>query len=221
VAHAAYLINIASPKPDLHERSTTALTTEAQRCETLDIPYLVLHPGAHTGSGVDAGVAQVTAALTMTLEAVAGSRVRILLETTAGQGTVLGYDFENLARMLDGAGHAENLGVCLDTCHVFSAGYDLTNEEGYEATIDEFDRLIGLERLHVIHLNDSLHPLGSHKDRHEHIGDGHLGLDGFRFLLNDPRLDGRPGILETPKSEDLHEDIENLERLRSLYTEVA
>ncbi|MGC9348287.1 MAG: deoxyribonuclease IV [Anaerolineae bacterium] len=217
VAHASYLINIASSDPDLHDRSTGSLITEVERCEKLGIRYLVLHPGAHTGAGVEAGIAQATSALSTMLEATSGYRVKVLLETTAGQGTALGFDFENLARLLAGTQHGEALGVCLDTCHVFAAGYNLTEADEYEATIESFDHLIGLERLHVVHLNDSLYPLGSHKDRHEHIGEGYLGLDGFALLLNDARLDGRPGILETPKSDDLHEDRENLSRLRSLY----
>ena len=221
VAHAAYLINIASSDADLHDRSTQSLITEVTRCAQLDIPYLVLHPGAHTGAGVEAGVAQATAALSTVLDATSGSGVKVLLETTAGQGTALGFDFENLARLLEGTRDGEALGVCLDTCHVFAAGYELSTADGYAATMARFDAVIGLDRLHVIHLNDSRHPLGSGKDRHEHIGEGYLGLEGFAFLLNDSRLDGRPGILETPKSEDLHEDRENLSRLRSLYRDIA
>ncbi|MGC9467583.1 MAG: deoxyribonuclease IV [Anaerolineae bacterium] len=216
VAHASYLINIASPKPSLHRRSTASLIEEAERCEQLDIPFLVLHPGAHTGAGLDTGLEQAARALRETQQAIQSYRLRILLETTAGQGTALGATFEELGRLLDTVDGRRNFGVCLDTCHVFAAGYELRTPEGYDITMTSFDQQIGLDQLYVIHLNDSRYPLGSHRDRHEHIGEGHLGLDGFQYIVNDSRLDGRPGILETPKSDDLHEDRENLARLRAL-----
>jgi deoxyribonuclease-4 len=145
-----------------------------------------------------------------------GIGARILLETTAGQGTRLGHRFEHLAWLLEHTAEGERLGVCLDTCHAFAAGYELRTPEGYAATMAALDRVIGLERLKAIHLNDSKGELGSRKDRHEHIGKGHIGLAGFRHVLNDPRLLGLPGLLETPKSDDLHEDRENLSVLRSL-----
>jgi deoxyribonuclease IV len=214
VAHASYLINIASPDDALYERSVRALSDEVARCDLLEIPYLVLHPGAHTGSGVEAGHARAIAALTEVESAAPQRRVRVLLETTAGQGTALGGDFESLATLLHGVDHGDGLGICLDTCHAFAAGYELRTRSGYEATMAAFIDNIGLRHLHVIHLNDSRHPFGSRKDRHEHIGEGEIGREGFGFLLTDPLLDGLPGILETPKSEDLHEDRENLARLR-------
>lgn len=216
VAHAAYLINIASPKPSLWQRSVDALIDELQRCVALEIPYLVLHPGSSTTGDSNSGQIQVIRALHQVQQTLTGQSTRILLETTAGQGHALGGTFEELATLLQEGDLGDNLGVCLDTCHVFAAGYDIRTPGGYAATMAAFDAIIGLDRLAVIHLNDSKHPLGSHKDRHEHIGEGHLGLEGFRPILSDPRLEGLPGIIETPKSDDLHEDRENLARLRKL-----
>lgn len=216
VAHASYLINIASPDPALYRQSVEALIVEARRCQELGIPYLVLHPGAHIGSGMDQGHDQAVRALQEVSAALQESRILILLETTAGQGTALGGDLASLAYLLEGAAADNHYGVCFDTCHAFAAGYELRTEEGYQQTMGEFDARIGLDRLRVIHLNDSKYPLGSHRDRHEHIGEGHIGLEGFEHIVADPRLNGLPGILETPKSEDLHEDRENLAKLRAL-----
>ncbi len=219
VAHAAYLINIASPREGLRRRSVSSLIAEATRCEQLGIPCLVLHPGAHTGAGVDEGIRLAAQSLGEVHAATEGFRLQILLETMAGQGTVLGRTFEELARIIEATPEGERLGICFDTCHVFAAGYELRTPEGYAETMAHFDRLLGFERLKVIHLNDSQHPLGSHKDRHAHIGHGHLGEEPFRHLLHDARLEGLPGILETPKSADLHEDRENLATLRRLAGE--
>jgi len=216
VAHAAYLINLASPKEGLRRRSIEALTLELERCEQLDVPYLVLHPGSHTGAGEAVGLSHIAASLGEVHAATSDYHAQILLETSAGQGSSLGYRFEQLAYLLTHAPEGERLGVCLDTCHVFAAGYELCTRVGYTATLTAFDELIGLDRLKVLHLNDSRHPLGSRKDRHAHIGKGALGLEAFRNLLNDPRLAALPGILETPKSADLHEDRENLAALRAL-----
>ncbi len=216
VAHAAYIINIASPDPDLRRRSVEGLLLEVERCEALGVPYVVLHPGAHTGAGEATGLRNIVASLDAVHAAAPGYGVKILLETMAGQGTKLGYTFEQLAYVLAETAAGERLGICLDTCHVFTAGYELRTEAGYAETVAAFEERIGLSRLHALHLNDSRYPFGSHKDRHAHIGEGELGEAGFRHLLNDPRLDGLPGLLETPKSEDLHEDIENLARLRAL-----
>ena len=215
-AHASYLINIASSDPELHRRSVDALKDEARRCQLLDVPYLILHPGAHTGAGEEAGLARAVSALREVLASLESGGFRVLLETTAGQGTAMGGDFEGIARILGELGEGDRLGVCLDTCHIFAAGYELRTESGYETTMSEFDRAIGLDRLYVVHINDSRHPLGSRKDRHAHIGEGEIGLPGFTHILTDPRLDGLPGILETPKSADLHEDRDNLARLRTL-----
>ena len=216
VGHTSYLLNLCSPQDDLWHRSVDTLVVELERCEALGVPWLVLHPGAHVGSGEEAGLGRMARALGEVLAATRGFRARLLLETTAGQGTQLGYCFEHLAWLLERTPRGERLGICLDTCHVFAAGYDLRTPTGYAATMAAFDRTIGLDRLEVIHLNDSKGELGSRKDRHEHIGEGHIGPAGFRHMLNDARLARLPGILETPKSDDLHEDRENLAVLRSL-----
>ena len=216
VAHASYLLNLASPEDGLWRRSIDTLITELERCDRLGVPWLVLHPGAHVGSGEDAGLARVTQAMGKVHEATRGLGASILLETTAGQGTTLGYRFEHLAWLVDKSPGGDRLGICLDTCHVFAAGYELRTPSGYAATMEAFDRVIGLRRLKAIHLNDSKGELSSRKDRHEHIGQGHIGLEGFRHVLNDPRLADLPGLLETPKGDDLDEDRENLAVLRGL-----
>jgi deoxyribonuclease-4 len=216
VGHASYLLNPATPDETLWARSRDTLIVELERCEALGVPYLVLHPGSHVGAGEEVGLARVARALGQVHAATPGFRAQILLETTAGQGTNLGYCFEHLAWLMDHAPEGGRLGVCLDTCHAFAAGYELRTPAGYAATIEAFDRTVGLEQLKAIHLNDCKGDLGSRKDRHEHIGQGGIGLDGFRHVVNDPRLAGLPGLLETPKSDDLHEDRENLAVLRSL-----
>jgi deoxyribonuclease-4 len=216
VGHASYLLNLGSPDDVLWTKSRDTLIIELERCHVLDVPWLVLHPGAHMGTGQEAGLARVAQALGEVHAATPGIHTRIVLETTAGQGTTLGDRFEHLAWLLEHTPAGERLGVCLDTCHVFAAGYELRTLEGYAATMEAFDQTIGLERLRVIHLNDSKGKLGSHKDRHAHIGQGYIGLEGFCHVLNDARLAGLPGLLETPKGDDLHEDRENLAVLRSL-----
>ncbi|NLD42943.1 MAG: deoxyribonuclease IV [Chloroflexi bacterium] len=214
VAHSSYLINLGSPDEALWARSQGALATELERCRLLGIAHYVLHPGAHMGAGEEAGLQRIADGLTATLAAF-GDGVTILLENTAGQGTALGYSFEQLRWLLEN-GPAERLGICFDTAHALAAGYDLRDAAGYAATWDAFDRTIGLERLAAIHLNDSKRDLGSRVDRHTHIGEGALGLEPFRLLVNDVRLRHIPMLLETPKNEDLAEDIMNLATLRSL-----
>ncbi|HNP86196.1 MAG TPA: deoxyribonuclease IV [Kouleothrix sp.] len=216
VVHDSYLINLASPKDDLWEKSIAAFGDELERCAALGIPYLVTHPGAHTGAGEAAGLAREITALNRLLDAGVGGDVVILLETTAGQGTCLGYRFEHLAELIAGATHPERLAVCVDTCHMLAAGYDIRTPEAYTATFAEFDRVIGLGKIKAFHLNDSQKDLGSRVDRHTHIGAGCIGLEGFRAIVNDPRFQGLPMLLETPKGDDLAEDIANLARLRSL-----
>lgn len=199
VAHSSYLINPAAEAGETRSKGLAALTDEFRRCTLLGIDYLVLHPGSHGGRGAPAGIRQVVAAIGEVFEAVGPSDCRLLLETTAGQGSSLGWRFEELAEILDRCGHRQRLGVCLDTCHVFTAGYDLRDEAAYHGTFAQFDQYIGLARLKVIHVNDSKGPLGGKLDRHEHLGKGQLGRAAFRLLVNDPRLRGLPLILETPK----------------------
>jgi deoxyribonuclease-4 len=218
VAHDSYLINMCSGNPVLWKRSVDAMAEEMERCDTLGIPALVAHPGAHGGDGEEAGLERLVRALDLLAERLPHARVRILLETTAGQGTALGHRFEHLRHVLERVRRPERVGVCLDTCHVFAAGYDLRTAAAYAQTLAEFDRVVGLARLGAVHLNDSKKDLGSRVDRHEHIGKGCLGLEAFRCLVNDPRLRGLPMVLETPKGDDLREDVENLERLRALLT---
>jgi deoxyribonuclease-4 len=221
VGHTSYLLNLGTHDEVLWTKSRDMLIIELERCEVLEVPWLVLHPGSHVGAGEEAGLAQVAQALGEVHAATPGFRTRILLETTettAGQGTSLGCRFEHLAWLMEHTPEGERLGVCLDTCHVFAAGYELRTTAGYTATMEAFDRVIGLKRLHAVHLNDCKGDLGSRKDRHEQIGKGTIGLEGFRHVVNDSRLAGLPALLETPKGDDLHEDRENLTMLRSLIT---
>ncbi|HBY99509.1 MAG: deoxyribonuclease IV [Ardenticatenaceae bacterium] len=215
VCHATYLLNLASPKPDIWQKSLAALRVEIERCRALGLDYLVLHPGAHTGSGTPAGIERVAEALNIVREE-SDERVMVCLEITAGQGTCLGADFEEFARILDRVDEPERIGICFDTCHALAAGYDLVTPEGYAHTFEEFDRLLDRERLKVFHLNDSKHELGAHRDRHTHIGKGFCGLATFGQLLNDPRFAQHPMLLETPKGDELLEDIVNLRVLRAL-----
>jgi deoxyribonuclease-4 len=216
-AHDSYLINLAAPDDTLWRKSIDAFVAELERSEELGLSSVVTHPGAHVGTGVEAGVARVVAALDIILERCAGFRVRVLLETTAGQGTTLGAAFEELAAMLDRVKQPDRLGVCLDTCHVFAAGYPLGTDAEYTETLGTFDRLIGLDRLCLFHLNDSLKPLGSRVDRHAGIGLGEMGDEPFRRLVRDPRFAETPMILETPKedADGIAMDPVNLARLKS------
>ncbi len=217
-AHDSYLINLASPDESLYRRSIEAFLVELQRAEQLGLRYLVMHPGAHLDSGEEAGLQRVARALDEVHQRLPDLRVGTLLETTAGQGTTLGHRFEHLARILELVAAPERLGVCFDTCHVFAAGYALAPGEQYQATMSAFDRIIGLRRLKVFHVNDSKKPCGSRVDRHAHIGKGELGLEAFRLLVNDPRFRRQPMILETPKEEgdEMDMDSVNLAALRGL-----
>jgi deoxyribonuclease-4 len=218
IAHDCYLINLASPDPILDRRSLEAFIDELYRAEQLGLRYLVTHPGAHMGDGEEAGLDRVAAALDEAHQRCAGYRVKVLLETTAGMGTSLGHRFEHLAHILGKVAEPQRLGVCLDTCHVFAAGYCLVPEREYRATFREFGRRIGLKWLRAFHLNDSLKPLGSRVDRHAHIGQGCLGREPFRLLVNDPRFRTRPMVLETPKESEENDDMDpvNLAVLRGL-----
>jgi deoxyribonuclease-4 len=216
VAHDSYLINLASPKDDLWEKSIAAFREELERCETLGIPYLVTHPGAHVGSGREAGMARIVEALDRIHVDLPGYEVLTLLETTAGQGTTLGGCFGDLAEIMSALQQPERTGVCFDTCHVFVAGYDLRAPDAYSATMEQFEAAVGIEHLKALHFNDAKAELGSHLDRHDYIGAGYIGSEGFRNVMNDARLAGRPALLETEKGEDLAEDREAIILLRSL-----
>ncbi len=215
-SHAAYLINLAGAKEELWEKSIAAFIDELERAELLGLMGVVLHPGSHMGEGEEQGIARIAAALDRCHEATEGFKTLTLLEITAGTGANLGYRFEQLADIRSRVKHPERVAFCFDTCHAFAAGYDFRTREGYEAMMEAWDRILGIERLKAFHMNDSKHPLGSRKDRHEHIGKGTIGLDGFRWIVNDPRFEQVPMVLETPKSRDMHEDVENLKVLRSL-----
>lgn len=214
--HDSYLINLGSPKEDGVEKSVAAFAYELERAEQLNIPYVVMHPGAHLGSNVDEALERVAKNLDRALLESRTERVMVLLENTAGQGTTLGRSFAELAAIIQHSDNADRLGVCIDTCHAYAAGYDIATEEGYKATFDEFETTVGMDRLKFMHVNDSKGGLGSHLDRHDHIGQGLLGEETFARLVNDPRFIDLPMVLETPKGEDLSEDIKNLEVLRRL-----
>jgi deoxyribonuclease-4 len=220
IVHNSYLINLASPEEALWARSIDAMTIEVERCAALGITDLVAHPGAHVGSGEEAGLGRIAAGIDEVQRRTRGTNVRIDLETTAGQRSCLGHRFAHLRAILDRVAEPERLGICADTCHIFAAGYSLDPGEGYDGTMDELDHSVGLSRVRLWHLNDSLRERGSRVDRHAGIGLGHLGLEPFRRLVNDPCFQAIPMILETPKGtvdgEDL--DARNLRVLRQLQT---
>ncbi len=218
MSHVAYLINLGSPDETLYRRSVEAFVDEVQRAEALGLAYVVMHPGTPTDGDADAGTKRIAAALDETHRRCAGFRTMVLLETTAGMGRSLGHRFEELAGIFNLVRKPELLGVCLDTCHVFAAGYSLEPKSAYEQTFAEFERVVGLERLKAFHLNDSKKPFASRVDRHAPIGQGCLGLTPFRLLVNDPRFAEHPMILETPKENDAGDDMDvvNLQALRNL-----
>jgi deoxyribonuclease-4 len=214
VIHDSYLINLCATNPELLRKSIEAFIDELQRAEALGVPYVVTHPGSHLGKGEEWGISRIAASLDEIHSRTPNFKVITLLETTAGQGTNLGYTFEQIAAMRDKVQESARVAVCVDTCHMFSAGYDLKSEQGYEDTWRRFADVIGLEHLKALHLNDSKKPHGSRVDRHEHIGEGSLGLDPFRRLLQDARFARLPGLLETPGEDDDFK--RNLTLLRSL-----
>lgn len=218
IAHNSYLINLASPDDALWKKSIDAMVLELRRADTLGIPYVVAHPGAFTESDEQTGLQRVVAALDRIHRRTRKVRSVCLLETTAGQGTSLGWRFEHLAAIIAGVAQPERLGVCFDTCHVFAAGYALAPKWRFLKTMREFDRVVGIDRIGAFHLNDSRTPAGSRVDRHEHIGRGHIGLEAFGFLLNDRRFRRIPMYLETPKAKLNGEDgdVVNLRTLRNL-----
>jgi len=216
VAHDSYLVNLGAPDEKLRKKSIDAFVDELQRCEALEVPYLISHPGAHIGAGEAAGIKAIAGSIDQAHKACRGYQVKIALEITAGQGSVLGSRFEQMARIFDAVKESERLRLCFDTEHAFAAGYDLRSEAGYEQAFAELDRHIGLKRLVAFHINDSMKPLNSHVDRHEHIGKGHLGLETFQRLVNDPRFAGIPMCLETepgPDMKDIARDLRQLEKL--------
>ena len=219
VAHDCYLINLCASNGPLLKKSRDAFIDELLRCKLLGIPYLNFHPGSHVGQGEETGIDLIVESLNMAHEAVPlreNESVKSVLEATAGQGTVIGHKFEQLRAIMDKVDAPERMAVCIDTCHIFAAGYDLRTEKAYEHTMQLFDDIIGIDNLVAIHINDSKKGLGLHLDRHEHIGKGAIGREGFRQLMNDERLFRVPKILETPKGDDLKEDRANLKTLRGL-----
>ena len=216
IAHDSYLLNLGSPDQGLRKRSVGGFIDEMARCESLSIPYLVAHPGAHVGAGEEEGIKTIARSLDEIHKGCPKYNVSVALEITAGQGSNLGYRFEQIRAMIDATRESDRLRVCFDTEHAFAAGYDIRTREGYERTFSEFDELIGLKLLAAFHLNDSKKEFHSRVDRHEHIGKGHIGVEAFRRLMNDQRFWALPMCLETPKGPDLKEDVENLGLLRSL-----
>lgn len=219
VGHAAYLVNLASPDPILWRKSLEALDDEYRRADKLGLEALIVHPGASRDGDTEAALPRVAKALTEVFQRHPKIRTMILLETTAGQGTQLGCKFDELATILDLADGERRLGVCWDTCHMLAADYPINTPDGWDKTVRWFDRLVGLERLHAIHLNDSKKPRGSAVDRHEHIGQGYVGRETFRHILLDPRVNHLPMYLETPKGKSPHGedwDVVNLRLLRTL-----
>ncbi len=215
--HAGYLINLAATNPDFHARSIASLRDELRRADQLELPFLVLHPGAHMGAGEEAGLRKISASLDEVFaELPADLRTKVALETTAGQGTCLGHRFEHLAEIFSLVRCADRLTVCVDTAHLFAAGYDISDEEKTGAVFAQFQCHLGRDRLAVLHVNDSKTPLGSRVDRHAGIGLGQIGTGAFRYVMQAPELGAVPKILETPKGKELTEDAENMARLREL-----
>ncbi len=216
-SHTSYLINLASYDPKKYFMSCNALKYELIRSSMLNIPFVVLHPGSHMGKGEDKGISRIASSINKIFAQNAGLETRLLLETTAGQGSGLGHAFEQLSSIMDRVKNVDRLGICLDTSHIFAAGYDIRNPASYRRTLDTFDSVIGIEKLYIIHLNDSKKELGSRVDRHEHIGEGYVGINAFELFMNDPRLRDVPKIIETPKHKgDQDYDRVNLNRLRAL-----
>ncbi len=218
IAHDSYLVNLGAPDEAMRKKSVKEFIDELHRCEALGVPFLVAHPGAHVGSGIENGIKTIAKSIDEAHAACKGFHVKIALEITAGQGSTLGHTFEQMAQIFDAVTEHQRLRLCFDTEHAFAAGYDIRTPEGYENTFSELDKRVGIKNLVAFHLNDSIKDFHSRVDRHQHIGKGFIGLDAFRRLLNDRRFFGLPMCLETPKGPDLKEDVENLATLRSLFT---
>ena len=221
LVHDSYLINLGTPKEADRQKSIGAFLEEIDRCDQLGLPFLIFHPGSHLGAGEEEGCRTIARSLNEIRKNRPDFKVKLLMETTAGQGTNIGYRFAHLKMILDQVDFPERMGVCLDTCHIFAAGYDIRTRPGYEKTFDEFDKLVGLSRIRAFHINDSKKDYLSRVDRHEHIGKGFIGTEAFRCLMNDARFSNIPMVLETPKGETSKEDIENLAFLRNLIDEPA
>jgi len=215
-AHDTYLINMATPDPAMFKKSVHAFVDELERCEALGLASLVTHPGSPGEAGEEVGIRQMQKGLNEALRRTKGYKVRVLLETTAGQGATVGWKFEQMKAILDGVKEPERIGFCFDTCHVFAAGYDISTREGYEKTMDEFDRAVGVDRIRAFHVNDSKKGLGCRVDRHENIGKGAIGLEAFRCLMKDVRFKNVPKVIETPKEEGM--DPVNLGILREMMS---
>jgi deoxyribonuclease-4 len=212
-AHNSYLINLGSPDPEMFSTSVRAMTAEIGRAEAIGLPFIVMHPGSHGGAGEEAGLRQIARGLNEVARNTAGMRCRMALEITAGQGRALGYRLEHLSWLIEHVRDEKRFGICLDTAHLFAAGYNLRTPEGHEETFSRVENLFGVRRVLALHLNDSKVPLGKRVDRHAHLGEGEIGLDCFIRIIQDRRWASTPKVLETPKSEDMHEDVENLTKL--------
>ncbi len=212
-AHNSYLVNLGSQDPGIFDTSVRAMTEELQRAETLDLPFIVMHPGSHGGAGEEVGLRRIACGLDEIARNTAGFKCRMALEITAGQGNALGYKLEHLGWLLETVADASRFGTCLDTAHLYAAGYNIKTREGYDDTLAQVEKLFGTSQVLGLHLNDSKVPLGKRVDRHEQLGSGEIGLDCFQWIVQDERWATTPKVLETPKSEDMHEDIENLSKL--------
>jgi deoxyribonuclease-4 len=216
VAHDSYLINLCSKDPEILKKSRDSFLDELKRCKMLDIPHLNFHPGTHGGLGEDEGIKLIADSINIVHSKTQGFKVTSMIETTAGQGTAIGYKFEHLRKIIDLIDEKDRMTVCIDTAHIFAAGYDIKDPTNYKVVINEFDNIVGLERLRCMHMNDSKKPLGSKVDRHEHIGKGFIGIQGFTNIMNDKRIEHIPKILETPKGKEQLEDLVNLKLLKNL-----
>lgn len=216
--HTSYLINLATTNKEFHRKSIAAMIDELDRAERLGIAAVVLHPGAHMGAGANDGIDQIARSFDEIHAAIPHHAVITLLETSAGQGSCLGCTFEELGQIIARVDDKKRLAICVDTCHIFAAGHDIRTRDGYETMVDDIDRHVGLNRVGLFHLNDSKKGLGSRVDRHEHIGEGQIGVEAFRMLLNDDRFRRIPKLLETPKKIEHESDRKNLATLRSLLS---
>lgn len=212
-AHNSYLVNLASQDPEMFSTSVRAMIAELERAEALALPFIVMHPGSHGGAGEEAGLKRITQGLDEIVRGTQGYKVRMALEVTAGQGKSLGYKLEHLGRLIESVLDETRFGLCLDSAHLYAAGYNIATSDGYEDTMEQIKKFFGFERVLALHLNDSKVPLGARVDRHEHLGRGQIGLECFKRIVQDSRWAATPKVLETPKSEDMHEDVENLMKL--------